>query len=99
MRSFTPVLSQGLTTTPAASSDRLNEYEENSSTLDDLSSPLEDLEELTAAQQKILKRAAQWEERMSQAQRLMPADIPLLFFKEPSEVREVLIDIVQSRKT
>lgn len=56
---------------------------------------LADLQELTAPQQKTLRRAARWDERVDTARRRMPAETRMVLFQHPEEISAVALDLVK----
>jgi len=66
--------------------DRLPVSTSPASSTEDLGARLADIEALTAAQGKILKRAALWEARVAIAKRDIPKETVLIFFQEPEEI-------------
>ena len=77
----------GETSTPASVSP--------ASSVEDLNGTLSEIQALTAAQQKVLKRAAQWEARVELAKRSMPEGITLAFFRDPEDVESAVLDLVE----
>ncbi|KAL7424342.1 hypothetical protein Q5752_000024 [Cryptotrichosporon argae] len=55
-----------------------------------LADTVAELDALTAAQQKVLRRAAQWEARVARAKELVPASTGLVFFKHVDEIRDAV---------
>ena len=55
-----------------------------------------EMQELTATQLKLVKRAAEWTDRRYRAQTELPAGIRLLFFQHPEEVEDEIVKIVRS---
>jgi len=58
---------------------------------------LEELQALTAAQQKVLKRAALWESRVERARREIPRGVDLIFYKSAEEVREKALETIMAK--
>lgn len=56
----------------------------------------EELRTLSSSQQKILQRAATWETRMEKAKRHVPSGTELYFFKDPSEIEQKIVKIIES---
>jgi hypothetical protein len=56
----------------------------------------EELRTLTSSQQKILQRAATWETRMEQARKDIPKGIKLYFYKNPLDVEQNIVNIIES---
>lgn len=56
---------------------------------------LAEIEALTAAQRKALKRAADWETRVASARNKMPKGISLVFFKSADEIAMLAVQLVQ----
>lgn len=56
----------------------------------------EEFEELSATQAKLLKRAAEWSERMKRASHEVPEGIALIQFREPDEIQDTLLQMVKS---
>jgi hypothetical protein len=56
----------------------------------------EELRTLTSSQQKILQRAATWETRMEQAKKDIPKGIKLYFYKNPLDIEQNIVDIIES---
>lgn len=52
---------------------------------------------LTSAQQKILQRAAEWEQRKERARNGVSSKTMLLFYKEPEEIEDVVGALVDVR--
>jgi hypothetical protein len=63
---------------------------------DSFSVALHEIQDLTSAQEKILKRAAHWDERVSLAQQTIPGHIPLIFFEHTSEVEEQIVQLARA---
>lgn len=61
-----------------------------------LSDAMDELQTLSAAQQKILKRAAEWEARLIVAKRELPGDIPLIVFRDVEEISELLPSMIRT---
>jgi len=57
----------------------------------------EELRTLTSSQQKILQRAALWETRMEKAKRDVPQGIKLYFYKNPLDIEQNIVDIIESK--
>ena len=55
-----------------------------------------EMQELTATQLKLVKRAAEWTDRRYRAQTELPEGIRLLFFQHPEEVEDEIVKIVRS---
>lgn len=60
-----------------------------------LDSTMAELQELSASEQKLLRRAAQWEERVQRAYDQMPSHIPLVFFKDAEEIESLSCGLVR----
>jgi len=58
----------------------------------------EELRTLTSSQQKILQRAATWETRMESAKKNVPKGTKLYFYKNPLEVEQNIVDIIESNR-
>lgn len=58
----------------------------------------EEFQELSATQTKLLRRAAEWNERVVRLSQELPFGIRLLLFREPSEVEETLLQLVKENK-
>lgn len=58
----------------------------------------EELRTLTSSQQKILQRAATWETRMDKARKDIPKGTKLYFYKDPLEVEQNIVDIIESNR-
>lgn len=58
----------------------------------------EEFQELSATQTKLLRRAAEWNERVNRLSKEIPGGIHLLLFKEPSEIEETLLQIVKDNR-
>ncbi|KAJ9107021.1 hypothetical protein QFC19_002890 [Naganishia cerealis] len=56
----------------------------------------EEFQELSATQAKLLKRAAEWTERMKRASHEVPAGVALMQFREPGEIQDTLLQLVKS---
>jgi hypothetical protein len=56
----------------------------------------EEMQELSANQLKLVKRAAEWMDRRNRAQAELPKGIKLLFFEHPVEVEDEIVGIVKS---
>ncbi|KAJ9104553.1 hypothetical protein QFC21_002050 [Naganishia friedmannii] len=56
----------------------------------------EEFQELSATQAKLLKRAAEWSERMKRASHEVPEGIALIQFREPDEIEDTLLQMVKS---
>ncbi len=54
------------------------------------------IQDMNAAQQKGLRRAARWEERVVKARRKMPKDIILVLFNSPTEISAITSDLVET---
>lgn len=52
-------------------------------------------EELTSAQQKLLRRATMWDERVETTRASLPSHIPLLLFAEPEEIADHAVRLVR----
>ena len=57
----------------------------------------QELQELTAAQQKILRLADHWDERVAWARKIIPEHVPLFLFRDPSEIRDEIVALVKSK--
>jgi hypothetical protein len=55
-----------------------------------------EMQELTATQLKLVRRAAEWTDRRYRAQAELPEGIKLLFFQHPVEVEEEIVGIVRA---
>jgi phosphatidate phosphatase APP1 len=62
----------------------------------DMKQTIADLQSLSAEEQKVLKRAAQWETRVNQALDAVPPGVKLIFFKEPEEIESVAQALVEA---
>lgn len=51
--------------------------------------------ELTGAQQKILRQATMWDERVATARSAIPSHIPLVLFADPEEIVDVAVELVR----
>jgi hypothetical protein len=58
----------------------------------------EEFQELSATQTKLLRRAAEWNERVVRLSQELPAGVRLLLFREPREVEETLLQLVKENK-
>lgn len=56
----------------------------------------EEFQELSATQAKLLKRAAEWSERMKRASHEVPEGVALIQFREPDEIEDTLLRMVKS---
>lgn len=63
---------------------------------DSFSTALHEMQDLTSAQEKILKRAAHWDERVLLAQHTIPGHIPLIFFEHTFEVEEQIVQLARA---
>lgn len=55
-----------------------------------------EMQELSATQLKLVKRAAEWSDRRYRAQNELPQGVRLLFFQHPEEVEAEIVEIVRS---
>lgn len=62
---------------------------------EDLKSTVQELQELSDDEEKLLKRAAQWEQRVARAYEQVPQQIPLVFFREPEEIEQLSLDLLR----
>lgn len=58
----------------------------------------EEFQELSATQAKLLRRAAEWNERVVRLSQELPAGVRLLLFREPREVEQTLLQLVRDSK-
>jgi hypothetical protein len=58
----------------------------------------QEIQALTAAQLKLVKRAAEWTDRLSRARSQLPDWLPLLVFQHPSEIESEIEAVVNSKK-
>jgi hypothetical protein len=58
----------------------------------------EELRTLTSSQQKILQRAATWETRMETAKKSVPKGTKLYFYKNPLDIEQNIVDIIESNR-
>lgn len=58
----------------------------------------EEFQELSATQTKLLRRAAEWNERVVRLSQELPAGVRLLLFREPREVEQTLLQLVRDSK-
>jgi hypothetical protein len=58
----------------------------------------EEFQELSATQTKLLRRAAEWNERVTRLSQELPAGVRLLLFREPAEVEETLMQLVKENR-
>lgn len=58
----------------------------------------EEFQELSATQTKLLRRAAEWNERVTRLSQELPTGVSLLLFREPSEIEETLLQLVKKNK-
>lgn len=58
----------------------------------------EEFQELSATQTKLLRRAAEWNERVNRLSQELPAGVRLLLFREPAEVEETLMQLVKENR-
>ncbi|KAJ9115100.1 hypothetical protein QFC22_005429 [Naganishia vaughanmartiniae] len=56
----------------------------------------EEFQELSATQAKLLKRAAEWSDRMKRASHEVPEGVALIQFREPDDIEETLLQMVKS---
>jgi len=63
---------------------------------EDIEDRLAYIEALSAEQQKILERAALWEDRVATARKVMPNETMLVFFEEPGDIRPMVIELIES---
>ncbi|CAK9784258.1 hypothetical protein CC85DRAFT_324886 [Cutaneotrichosporon oleaginosum] len=64
-------------------------------TKEDIDGTMAELQELSASEQKLLRRAAQWEYRVQRAYEQVPDNVPLVFFKEAEEIESLARGIVR----
>lgn len=62
---------------------------------EDIDGTMAELQELSASEQKLLRRAAQWEFRVQRAYEQVPERVPLVFFKEAEEIESLASGIVR----
>ena len=55
-------------------------------------------QELTSAQQKVLRRATLWDERVAATRAQLPKHIPLMLFTDPVSVERTAIELAQNAK-
>lgn len=68
------------------------------STDQDMKQTIADLQTLSAEEQKVLKRAAQWDTRVEQALDAVPPGVKLIFFKDPEEIESVAQALVETNR-
>lgn len=68
------------------------------STDQDMKQTISELQSLSAEEQKVLKRAAQWETRVNQALDDVPPNVKLIFFKDPEEIESVAQALVEANR-
>lgn len=66
-----------------------------SSSDDDMKSTVAELQELSNDEEKLLKRAAQWDLRVTRAYDQVPPEIPLVFFREPEELESLSLELLR----
>lgn len=64
------------------------------STSDDLAQSAADLQQLSAAQAKVLRRAADWDARVARAHAETPSGVRLVFFEHVDEIRDLACALV-----
>lgn len=66
-------------------------------TAEEIAKTVAELQELSSAEQKLLKRAADWETRVQTAYDTVPASVRLVFFKETEEIEDVALGVLNER--
>lgn len=66
-----------------------------SSTADDLAETVDELQQLSAADTKILRRAADWEARVARAYAETPPSVALVFFEDVAEIESLAKELVR----
>jgi hypothetical protein len=59
---------------------------------------LYDGRDLTSAQQKVLRRATLWDERVAASRSILPKRIPLMLFTEPVSVEQTALELARQAK-
>jgi len=54
--------------------------------------------DLTSAQQKVLRRASLWDERVASTRLLLPKEVPLMLFTDPVSIEKTAIELAQKAK-
>lgn len=67
----------------------------NSSSDDELRTTVAELQELSDDEEKLLKRAAQWDLRVARAYEQVPPSVPLVFFREPEEIEGLALGLLR----
>lgn len=67
----------------------------STNTAADIDGTMAELQELSASEQKLLRRAAQWEERVQRAYEQVPDNVPLVFFKDADEIESLCCGLVR----
>lgn len=81
---------------PSISSGRSSPTGGRDSTSEDLAQTMEDLKQLSAAEQKIMRRAAEWETRVARAYSEIPSTVKLVFFEDVDEIEGLAKELVKS---
>jgi hypothetical protein len=67
--------------------------------VDDLEQTVDELQQLSAAETKILRRAAEWESRVARAYAEIPPSVSLVFFEHVDEIESLAKEIVKQGKS
>jgi len=65
------------------------------STDDDIAQTVDELQQLSAAENKILRRAADWEARVQRAYAEIPPSVSLVFFEDVAEIQSLAKELVR----
>ena len=75
--------------------DEPESYDNASDGSDQRQAKLDLAEELTSAQQKLLRRATMWDERGATTRTALPSHVPLFLFAEPEDIADHAVSMIR----